>query len=915
MKCNEVLLIMPRKFITEPFLNLKKMKRILSLLLVSMTLIVFNQSCKKPVEEQKGAINGYVTDKATGDYVENATVLLKPVNKTATTKSDGYFEFLELELGDYSLSASKDGYRDYEDNQTISVKGSDAISRDIEMEKLVSSMKVVDDDGDEISELNFGNLADDISRTFYILNDGEIPVNYQIEITSSWINIDATEGMLQPDSLERIVVTIDREKLSAGENLATVNVVSGDNSVELIVKAYKSINIITLEPSDITTNSAILKGSINIENKSFAERGFILYIDEATSTKYVVSGNDMGEYSHQVMNLGDGQTYRYEAYMICNDETIYGGEITFTTEQIPDPESPIVTTAEVTDITQTTAVSGGNVTDDGGASVTARGLCWSTSQNPTISDNHTSDGNGTGSFTSNLTNLTANTTYYVRAYATNENGTSYGEQKSFTTLQNIELPTVTTAEVTDITQTTAVSGGNVTDDGGVAVTARGLCWSTSQNPTISDNHTSDGNGTGSFTSNLTNLTANTTYYVRAYATNENGTSYGEQKSFTTLQNIELPTVTTAEVTDITQTTAVSGGNVTDDGGASVTARGVCWSKDPNPTIDNSFISNGNGTGSFTIEISGLTSATTYYVRAYATNSEGTSYGEQKTFTTLQYIQLPTVTTTIVTNVTSTTATSGGNVTDDGGATVTARGVCWSTSPDPTIDDNKTTDGNGMGAFTSQLTNLTHSTTYYIRAYATNSEGTSYGEQKYFSTLSDGMINGHQYVDLGLSSGLKWATCNVGADSPEDYGNYYAWGETETKAEYTQDNSVTFGQQLNDISGNAQYDAATANWGGSWRTPTKDEIRELIYNCNWTPETQNGVDGFKVTGNNGNYIFIPASGYRDGSSLYIYGECYYWSSTPRQYGVEFANILYSDTEFQSEDVNYRYRGLTIRPVSN
>lgn len=791
------------------------MKRILSLLLVSMTLIVFNQSCKKPVEEQKGAINGYVTDKATGDYVENATVLLMPVNKTATTKSDGYFEFVELKLGDYSISASRDGYKDYEDDQTISVKDSDAISRDIEMEKLVSSMKVVDDDGDEISELNFGNLTDDISRTFYILNDGEIPVNYQIEITSSWINIDATEGMLQPDSLERIVVIIDREKLSVGENLATVNVVSGDNSVELIVKAYKSINIITLEPSDITTNSAILKGSINIENRSFAERGFILYIDEATSTKYVVSGNDMGEYSHQVMNLGDGQTYRYEAYMICNDETVYGGEITFTTEQIPDPESPIVTTADVTDITQTTAVSGGNVTDDGGASVTARGVCWSTSQNPTISDNHTSDGNGTGSFTSNLTNLTANTTYYVRAYATNENGTSYGEQKSFTTLQNIELPTVTTTDVTDITQNTAVSGGNVTDDGGAAVTARG----------------------------------------------------------------------------------------------------VCWSKDPNPTIDNSFISNGNGTGSFTIEISGLTSATTYYVRAYATNSEGTSYGEQKTFTTLQYIQLPTVTTTIVTNVTSTTATSGGNVTDDGGATVTARGVCWSTSPDPTIDDNKTSDGNGTGAFTSQLTNLTHSTTYYIRAYATNSEGTSYGEQKYFSTLSDGMINGHQYVDLGLSSGLKWATCNVGADSPEDYGNYYAWGETETKAEYTQDNSVTFGQQLNDISGNAQYDAATANWGGSWRTPTKDEIRELIYNCNWTPETQNGVDGFKVTGNNGNYIFIPASGYRDGSSLYIYGECYYWSSTPRQYGVEFANILYSDTEFQSEDVNYRYRGLTIRPVSN
>ena len=792
------------------------MKRILSLLLISMSLIVFNQSCKKPVEEQKGAINGYVTDKATGDPIENATVLLKPVNKIATTKSDGYFEFVGLELGNYSLSASRDGYKDYEDNQNISVNSSDAISSDIEMEKLVSSMKVVDDDGNDIDELNFGSLANDISRTFNIYNNGEIPVNYQIEKTSSWIvNVVPAEGSLQPDSLNKIEVTIDREKLSLGENLSTIKVVSDVMTFELTVKAYYVVNIMTLEPSDITTNSALLKGSINIENKSLTEKGFILYIDESTSMKYVVSGNEMGEYSHQVENLGDGQTYRYEAYMICNAETVYGGEKTFTTLQIPDPESPVVTTSDVTDVTQNTAVSGGNVTDDGGSSVTARGVCWSTSQNPTVSDNHTTDGNGTGIFTSNITNLTANTTYYVRAYATNEKGTSYGEQKSFTTLQNIELPTVTTADVTDITQNTAMSGGNVTDDGG----------------------------------------------------------------------------------------------------ATVTARGVCWSKDPNPTIDNSFISNGSGIGGFIIEISGLTSATTYYVRAYATNEKGTSYGEQKSFTTLQNINLPTVTTTIVTNVTSTDAMSGGNVTNDGGASVTARGVCWSTSPDPTINDNKTLDGSGTGPFTSHLTNLTHSTTYYIRAYATNSEGTSYGEQKYFTTLSDGMINGHQYVDLGLLSGLKWATCNVGADSPEEYGGYYAWGETETKAEYTQGNSVTFGQQLSDISGNAQYDAATANWGGTWRMPTKDEIRELIYNCSWTPETQNGVDGFKVTGSNGNYIFIPASGYRDGSSSYIYGECYYWSSTPHQYSSDYSYILYSDYEYQSEDMNYRYRGLTIRPVSN
>ena len=197
-----------------------------------------------------------------------------------------------------------------------------------------------------------------------------------------------------------------------------------------------------------------------------------------------------------------------------------------------------VITRDVTDITSVSAKCDGAVeliAYDEEITVTARGVCWSTSQNPTINDNKTSDGSGTGSFTSNLINLNANTTYYVRAYATNEKGTSYGEEKSFTTMVNESMPVVTTNEVTNITQTTATCGGTVTFDGGANVTARGVCWSTSQNPTINDNKTSDGSGTGSFTSNLINLNPNTTYYVRAYATNEKGTSYGEEKSFTTLE--------------------------------------------------------------------------------------------------------------------------------------------------------------------------------------------------------------------------------------------------------------------------------------------------------------------------------------------------------------------------------------------
>ena len=175
------------------------------------------------------------------------------------------------------------------------------------------------------------------------------------------------------------------------------------------------------------------------------------------------------------------------------------------------------------------------------------------------------------------------------------------------------------------------------------------------------------------------------------------------------------------------------------------------------------------------------------------------------------------------------------------------------------------------------------------------------------------INGHEYVDLGLPSGLKWATCNVGANKPEDYGNYYAWGETKTKSSYTKNNSKTYGNQMNDIKGNSQYDAARANWGGTWRLPTKAECQELVDKCTWKWTTRNGVKGYKVTGPNGNSIFLPAAGYRYGTSLGsdgYYG--YYWSSTPYDYG--YAYDLNFDDGYEYVDGSFRYDGQTVRPIS-
>ncbi len=197
---------------------------------------------------------------------------------------------------------------------------------------------------------------------------------------------------------------------------------------------------------------------------------------------------------------------------------------------------PQLSTNSATNITLTSASSGGNITADGGAAVTARGIVWNTATAPTISlATKTTDGSGIGDYPSTITNLTPSTNYYARAYAINSVGTGYGNEITFTT-GAVVLPTLTTTAVSGITTNSAISGGTITNDGGGAVTARGVVWSTSQNPTITlTTKTSDGTGTGSYTSNLTNLTQNTTYYIRAYAINSSGTAYGNPISITTPQ--------------------------------------------------------------------------------------------------------------------------------------------------------------------------------------------------------------------------------------------------------------------------------------------------------------------------------------------------------------------------------------------
>ena len=719
---------------------------------------------------------------------------------------------------------------------------------------------------------------------------------------------------------------------------------------------------------------------------------------------------------------------------------------------------PSVTTTEVSDITESTAICGGNVISNGNATVTARGVCWSTSHNPTLNDSHTTDGSGTGSFTSSITGLTPNTTYYVRAYATNSVGTAYGNEESFSTstasgpivdyelmgfidnttdlnyitelnlnwdedlntyivinnngpdipdandeiyidisinnfdigslsflgtnlasytmghaflirsvplLSNsdlddfidefgspfelcfevriegsatdpvssnntacitvnrgssTQLPTVTTSTVTNISATSATCGGNVTSNGGASVTARGVCWSTNNNPTIADSHTNDGTGTGSFFSSITGLTESTIYYVRAYATNSVGTAYGNVVIFSTgcnSANVSISSSTASFYSDNTNATIVlTAGDVWGDGTGYqilIDADNAGWESTSGPSCGSIYtdweymipmnasandaaavvnatesISIPSGTYSYIILNPSCNDYSSNYIAssqcdatnvrdfifeagkiytftpvlggpnstqndcttltvsdntAYTSYTTTIDYGQSTTLTasgassylwstgattaaitvspttTTTYTvtgtdaygctgtvsitvivnnTIPTVTTSTVSNISATSATCGGNVTSDGGSYVYYRGVCYGTTPNQFFTENYTINGEGTGTFTSNLTNLTPNTTYYVRAFAINDAGTAYGDEYSFTTGCDAVdihISGITTIDYGQSTTLT-AYDNYSTTTTSEFLLYSVGFESSegfiTSNTYNNDNITLYG---------------------------------------------------------------------------------------------------------------------------
>ncbi|MCQ2333161.1 MAG: carboxypeptidase regulatory-like domain-containing protein [Paludibacteraceae bacterium] len=520
-----------------------------------------------------------------------------------------------------------------------------------------------------------------------------------VENTTYYIRSYATNSTATTYGEQRIITTLD--------GLAVVKTDKTDNITATSVICYGTV----VSDCDIP---------VTTRGFCYAKTQYPTIDGDHTTT-----GKGLGSFQATISKLEYGTTYYIRAYATNATETTYGEQLTITTLS----GLPTVTTSAVSNIGSIKATCGGSVKDDGTLSVVARGVCYGTTQQPTISDSHTTDGKGKGDFVSQLTDLKDKTTYYVRAYATTDAGTAYGAQQSFKTADG--MPTVELTTTKDITAISAICEGKVTGDGGLEVTGRGFCYSTTQYPQVSGSHVAVGAGMGSFSASLTQLTINTTYYVRAYATNKIGTAYSEQTTIKTATG--LPIVTTTQPTS-TANSITAGGTITSDGGFTISSRGVCYSTtNAQPTISDKKVDSGSGNGTFSTSITELTANTTYYVRAYATNSSGTAYGTAYSIKTKD--GSATLTTSQITNITALTATGGVSVTDAGGATLKSCGICWSTTQNPTISNSHVEGGTQLGTYSCNMTELTPNTTYYVRAYATTNVKTIYGNQISFKTTT------------------------------------------------------------------------------------------------------------------------------------------------------------------------------------
>jgi uncharacterized protein (TIGR02145 family) len=646
---------------------------------------------------------------------------------------------------------------------------------------------------------------------------------------------------------------------------------------------------------------------------------------------------DVGSYGRYWSSSVSGTDARHLAFNnnfidIHSNHRALGVSVRCLSNEVVQTSLPTVSTSAVSSVTASAAVSGGNVTADGNAAVTARGVVWSTTQNPTVDSNSgiTSNGSGTGSFESSISGLTGSTTYYVRAYATNSVGTAYGSQQSFTT------PLWDRDTETTVVDVTNPATGRVWMDRNLGASRAATSSSDDQaygdlyqwgraadghqkrtSPTTTTLSSGDQPGHGSFiiSSGDWRSPRNDNLWQGVNGIN-NPCPVGYRLPTVAEWNAELGSWSSSNTSGaFASPLKLPSAGFRDFSTASlrnVGFDGLYWSGSVSGTDAERMHFHGGFVG-----MDSNVRAFGYSVRCLNNEAVQTS--------------LPTVSTTAVSSVTASAAVSGGNVTADGNAAVTARGVVWSTTQNPTVDSNSgiTSNGSGTGSFESSISGLTGSTTYYVRAYATNSVGTAYGSQLSFTTLWNRDTETTVVEVTNPATGRVWMDRNLGASraatsSTDDqaYGDLYQWGRA-TDGHQKRTSSTTTTLSSGDQPGHGSFIVAP-NTPNDWRNPQNDNLWQGVNGINnpcpvgYRLPTEAEWDAERASWSSSNTsgafaspLKLPLAGYRHrGSGLFVDVSSggYYWSGSESGTG---ARVLY----FSSSDAGmfslFRAYGFSAR----
>ncbi len=599
---------------------------------------------------------------------------------------------------------------------------------------------------DEVTYTNVTETTADV--TCRLTDDG----GYDI-LTLGFCYKPVTEGDTETPSQEDFVVNVKEDAITLTATLTHLSPsqtyavcaygtnqegVGYSEPVTFTTKQSVTPTTETGEAADITETSATLTGRITYNGGAdILAKGFFWSTDETTVKEgtRTYSAAEGDTILSTLEGLSVETTYYYCAYAENERGMAYGEVRSFLSGG--HRTAPVVLTAEATGITETSALLHGRIEADGGSPVTSRGFYYSTRENPAEGGIRVAASGNGADFAYELTGLSGGTTYYVCSFATNEIGTTYGETITFTTAQPTTPPTLSVTTVSNIGETAATLSAEITHNGGLDITEKGFYYSsTNSSPTAADNQAVSAASGNTLTATLNNLDPHTTYYVRAYAINAKGTGLGAVQQFTTADDRTAPVVQTGTASAIGENTATLSASITADGGSPVTAKGFYYGTTNNPATDGTRV-NATGEGNdFSVDLTGLRAGTTYYFCAFAENEVGVSYGQTQQFSTNIALAVPAVGATTVSAITTTTASASATITSTGGADVTEKGFYISLNNPPTASDQRILSTAAGNEITADLSGLQPNTRYYIRAFATNSEGTAMGSVNSFNTADD-----------------------------------------------------------------------------------------------------------------------------------------------------------------------------------